>query len=177
MAEHSRYKVTAKQADIEKGVLKNKLNIVDQKTLNDTETILLHDTYAHFVEILENGSMVFDIFLLFDIHKYFLNTLYSWDGKIREVDISKDGMLFASCKYINSAIAEFEKDFKNNIPKKFDSKKIFAQKLATVHTELNAIHPFRDGNGRTIRLFLDLIALNSGYQSGHTFYCLLLMRL
>ena len=45
MAEHSRYKVTAKQSGVERDVLKNKLNITDQKILDDTETILLQDTY------------------------------------------------------------------------------------------------------------------------------------
>tara|TARA_B100001971_G_C18258868_1_gene584759 strand:- start:3596 stop:4042 length:447 start_codon:yes stop_codon:yes gene_type:complete len=111
MAEHSRYKVTAKQAGVEKYVLKNKLDITDQKSLDDTETILLQDTYTYFIEILEKGEIKFNLSLFFDTHKYFLFTLYSWAGKIREVDISKDGVHFASCRYIDSSIKEFEKIF------------------------------------------------------------------
>jgi|TARA_Y100000310_G_scaffold266048_1_gene277346 cell filamentation protein len=113
---------------------------------------------------LEKGEIKFNLSLLFDIHKYFLNTLYSWAGKIREVDISKDNMLFASSRYINSSLKEFKKILKKNIPKQSDDKKTIAQKLALIHSELNAIHPFRDGNGRIIRLFLDLLALHSGYE-------------
>jgi cell filamentation protein len=164
MAEHSRYKVTAKQAGIEKDVLINKLNIINQKTLDDTETLLLQDTYTHFIALSEKGEITINLSLLFSIHTYFLGTLYPWAGKIRKVDISKDNVLFASVRYINSSLKAFEKILKKNIPKESDSKKITAKKLAIIHNEINAIHPFRDGNGRTIRLLLDLLAVHSGYQ-------------
>ncbi|MBI5413448.1 Fic family protein [Candidatus Peregrinibacteria bacterium] len=42
-------------------------------------------------------------------------------------------------------------------------KKIVSEKLAVIHCEFNAIHPFREGNGRIIRLFIDLLAVNGGY--------------
>jgi cell filamentation protein len=45
-----------------------------------------------------------------------------------------------------------------------DNKQIISEKLAIIHCEFNAIHPFREGNGRTIRLFLDLLAVNSKYK-------------
>jgi hypothetical protein len=48
MAEHSRYNVSDEQAGIEGEVLKNKLRITDQKSLDDAETLLLADAYAHF---------------------------------------------------------------------------------------------------------------------------------
>lgn len=59
---------------------------------------------------------------------------------------------------------DFEKLFRKNIPIEGDSKSIVAKKIALVHCELNAIHPFREGNGRTIRLFLDLMVCAIGYE-------------
>src|SRR3990167_7504373 len=94
MAEPSRYNVSARQAGLDKGILKNKLGTLDQKLLEDTETLLLADTYSYFKKRLENQGLKFDLSLLFAIHRYFLQTLYSWAGKISTVNISKDGMLF-----------------------------------------------------------------------------------
>lgn len=52
----------------------------------------------------------------------------------------------------------------NPLLKSADSKATVAKKLAIIHNEFNVIHPFREGNGRTIRLFLDLLVGNIGYQ-------------
>lgn len=163
MAGHSRYNISKQGAGIQKGILKNKLGITTQKQLDDTETILLSDAYTHFFELHEMGKLVAELQLLFDIHAYFLGPLYSWGGKVRTVDISKDNILFAPSHNIESALSDFEKIFNKNLPQLSDSKRIVAAKLAFIHVELNAIHPFREGNGRTIRLFLDLLAAHAGY--------------
>lgn len=162
MAGVSRYNVGGNEAGGE--VLKNKLNIKEQKTLEDTETILFSDTYEYFLENLEEGIIKFDVDLIFEIHKYFLGTLYTWAGKTRSVQISKDGVLFAKAEHIQNALGDFEKILKENLPKSSDNESVVAEKLAIIHCEFNAIHPFREGNGRTIRLFLDLLALDSGYE-------------
>jgi cell filamentation protein len=52
-----------------------------------------------------------------------------------------------------------------NKPTAKDSKEEIAKKLALIHCELNVIHPFREGNGRTLRLFLDLLTMNVGYEA------------
>lgn len=49
------------------------------------------------------------------------------------------------------------------LPKQSNSNNDVSQKLAIIHNEFNVIHPFREGNGRTIRLFLDLVVSNLGY--------------
>ena len=54
MVEHSRYRVSAKKAGLSKeGILENKLGIKDQEKLDDAETLLLADAYAHFFELLK----------------------------------------------------------------------------------------------------------------------------
>lgn len=159
MAEPSRYNVGGDEGQ---KVLENKLKISDQKTLEDTETLLLSDTYKHFFELLEKGKIQFDGKLILQIHKYFLETLYTWAGKTRTVEISKDGVLFCASLQIKRSLENFEKILEKNLPSQKDDKKNMSKKLAIIHCELNAIHPFREGNGRTARLFLDLIAASCG---------------
>lgn len=162
MAEASRYNVGGDEAASE--ILKNKLGIKDQKALEDTETVLLSDSYEYFLEQLESAKLKFSVDLIFEIHKYFLGTLYSWAGKTRNVQISKDGVLFCKAEHIESSMKGFDKLFKKQLPKNNDNKSVFAEKLAIIHCEFNAIHPFREGNGRTIRLFMDLLALENDYE-------------
>lgn len=160
MVEPSRYDVSGDETDI----LKNKLRITNRKTLKDTETILLSDTYTYFFELLEKDKLCFSLKLIFEIHQYFLGTLYLWAGKVRTVNISKDNILFATTQNIKKTLTEFRVILNKNLPKNKDSKKEIADKLAKIHCEFNIIHPFREGNGRVIRLFLDLIAVDQGYE-------------
>lgn len=163
MAELSRYSISGEEVEIKEGVLKNKLKITDRKLLEDLETTLLRDAYSHFLIVFEKKDIEFDISFLFAIHTYFLSTLYNWAGKIRTVDISKDGVLFAPAQYVKKALNEFEEILQANTIYVTDKKREVAEKMAIIHCEFNAVHPFREGNGRTIRLFIDLLALGSGY--------------
>lgn len=161
MAEPSRYSVGNEQAGLKGGILKNKLGIKDQKFLEDLETLSLKKTYDDF---LEKRNLSFDLKLIFDIHNYFLSPLYSWAGQLRTVDISKDGMLFCPAIHLEENLKPFEKLLQKCMPIERDSKREIARKLALIHNEFNALHPFREGNGRTIRLFLDLMAVSLGYR-------------
>jgi len=161
MAEPSRYNVGGDESPSE--ILKNKLGIEDQKALEDTESVLFSDTYEYFLAKLAEGRLTFGLDLIFEIHKYFLGPLYNWAGKSRTVQISKDGVLFCKAAHIESSLKEFEKLLSKQLSAKNDDKSSVAEKLAIIHCEFNAIHPFREGNGRTIRLFLDLLALANGY--------------
>ncbi|MDD5721347.1 MAG: Fic family protein [Candidatus Pacebacteria bacterium] len=164
MAGHSRYNITNKSAGLEGGVLKNKLGISSQKELEDAETILLVDAYEFFLSKENRDIATFDVKFLFSIHKYFLSTLYDWAGRKREVDISKGKMMFASVNHLDSSLKYLDKILKEDIPKKQDKKNDIAYKIAFIHNEYNAVHPFREGNGRTIRLFLDLLVSSIGYE-------------
>jgi len=111
----------------------------------------------------KEDKVKFDLSLLFTIHKYFLEHLYDWAGKVRTVNISKDGMMFAPIKYVDQSLKTFAILIKKNLPSQINTKDEIAKKLAVIHNEFNIIHPFREGNGRTIRLFLDLIVVSIGY--------------
>lgn len=163
MVELSRYRVSDKTAGVSGGVLINKLGIKNQKKLDDAETLLLADTYSHFFELLEKDKVKFDLSLLFDIHRYFFDPLYDWAGKIRTVNISKGEMFFIPAEFLDKALEEFSRLLKTELSVLPTSKLNFSRGLAMIHNEFNIIHPFREGNGRTIRLFLDLLAVSFGY--------------
>ncbi len=164
MVGHSRYNVSKKDASVyENGVLINNLDIHNQADLDDAETILLNDSYLYFLDNADNLKI--DLNLLFDINKFFLGSLYKWAGNIRSVDISKDGFKFCHAKYIEDNLKKFIEILDNNLLDNEDDIKIISNKLAIIHNELNVIHPFRDGNGRTIRLFLDIVVYKSGFNT------------
>lgn len=163
MAGHSRYSVTDKGAGLDASILANKQGIRNCVDLEDAETLSIAAASAHFYGLLHEGGIKFDLQLLFSIHKYCFEPLYSWAGKVRTVNISKDGMLFAPVQYIDQALYEFGILLKKKSTKRIADKEELALALAEIHNEFNAIHPFREGNGRTIRLFLDLLAVKYGY--------------
>lgn len=164
MAGRSRYSVSVNGAGMVGGILKNTLGIKRQKELDDAETLLLADAYRYFFDRLEKERFTFDLSFLLQIHQYFLGTLYTWAGSLRQVNIAKGEVMFASAEYLESSMKVFSDGLRRNIPTIKDSKKQVAKKLAFVHNEFNALHPFREGNGRTIRLFLDLMAAQAGYK-------------
>lgn len=87
----SRYSAGGDESDI----LKNKMGITDIKELQYTEAVLLRDAYDHFFRLLREGKLKLNLGLLFEIHKYFLGSLYTWAGKARTVNISKNNAIFA----------------------------------------------------------------------------------
>ena len=72
-------------------------------------------------------------------------------------------MLFAPAAHLQKSFGILDDIIYDNLPSDKDSKKIVAQKIAVIHNEFNAVHPFREGNGRTIRLFLDLLSVSLGF--------------
>jgi cell filamentation protein len=110
-------------------------------------------------ELYENPIKIKGVDSLFEIHRHLFQDIYIWAGKKRTVEISKDGKQFFptshfdnAFKYIDQIITEFKK-----IPK--EDNKMLAEKLAEILDNVNYLHPFREGNGRTQREFLRLLAL------------------
>lgn len=72
--------------------------------------------------------------------------------------------MFPAAKFLSSAVEEFEKEFLKPLPDSFENYEELIEHVAPLHAELLFIHPFREGNGRTARLFVDLIAMKSGFE-------------
>ena len=141
-------------------VLINKLGIQDQEKLHTFERKL---TMLRLLEIIDKpikGN--FDFAHLQAIHRYIFQDVYEWAGKVRKVDIAK-GNMFCNVMFIESQAEEiFGKLKKDNYLADLD-RNIFVKKLAYYFSEINALHPFREGNGRSQREFIRSLALKNGY--------------
>jgi len=133
--------------------------------ISDPDVLLFVESGAvtkRLQQLNENQIKIRGIDSLFEIHKYLFQDIYTWAGKKRIVEISKDGKQFFptthfdhALRYIDQLIAEYKK-----IPK--DDKRHLAEKLAEILDNINYLHPFREGNGRTQREFLRLLASEKG---------------
>ena len=142
-------------------ILKNKLNIRDNKLLKTAEEEI---TLIKQMELLKNpikGN--FSKAHLMNIHKFIFEDIYSFAGKIRREQISKADTMFYPPNLIDRELDKvFTKIKEKNMLKETDEEKIF-DNLAYVMAELNIIHPVREGNGRSIREFIRLMAKRMGY--------------
>ena len=142
-------------------ILKNKLNIRDNKLLKTAEEEI---TLIKQMELLKNpikGN--FSKAHLMNIHKFIFEDIYSFAGKIRREQISKADTMFYPPNLIDRELDKvFAKIKEKNMLKETDEEKVF-DNLAYVMGELNIIHPFREGNGRSIREFIRLMAKRMGY--------------
>lgn len=144
----------------ESDVLINNLNIRDLERLNEAERKLTQLRLNDLIASPLQGD--FDLRYLQNIHKYLFQDLYLWAGKIRTVDIAKSNM-FCKVQFIRMQAEEiFQKLKKDNYLDALP-KDAFVQKIAYYFSEINALHPFRDGNGRTQREFIRELAMQQGY--------------
>jgi len=142
--------------DPKTGILRNLQNISDPDVLLFVESSVV---IKRLFELHQNPIKIKSIDTLFEIHKYLFQDIYSWAGKKRLVEISKNDKQFFpishfenAFRYIDQLIADFKKTPKEN-------KIILADKLAEILDTINYLHPFREGNGRAQREFLRLLAL------------------
>ena len=84
-----------------------------------------------------------------DIHIYLFNGLYDFAGKVRTQNISKGGFRFANALYLNEILVKIEQMPENTF-----------EEIVAKYVEMNIAHPFMEGNGRTMRIWLDLILKN-----------------
>lgn len=127
--------------------LENKLGITDSATLARTEEKLSKEKA---VKLFEYGTLdnqkAGSFQALAEIHKYLFEDIYDFAGKIRTVNIAKGGFRFAPVMYLESSLENIEKMPQND----FDS-------IVEKYVEMNIAHPFREGNGRSMRIWLDMM--------------------
>ena len=99
---------------------------------------------------------------LCNIHRQLLQDVYMWAGKIRTVDIAKN-TCFCLVQYIDSQFDYVYKQLrKDNFLADIESRDKMAERLAYYLGEINAIHPFREGNGRAQRIFIEQLCNHNG---------------
>lgn len=141
-------------------VLINKLGIRKSKELFRVERELVSFRLAELNDKPIKGS--FDLEHLKKIHAYLFQDVYEWAGKVRNYNISKPGTMFCISDYILPYAASiFSKlhDEHFYIDYDYDTKLL---KLVTIFSDINALHPFREGNGRTQRVFIEWLAKIAG---------------
>jgi cell filamentation protein len=142
-------------------VLINKLGIDNQAQLDAVEADL---TAIRLVEVAEKPyTGNFDLQHLCHLHQCVFQDLYDWAGKIRTVDISKGNSRFANIQFIESHLNKELATVANVASLKSLSPESFIDVLTHLMSEMNAVHPFREGNGRINRLFCAQLAESVGY--------------
>ena len=141
-------------------VLINKLNIKDSERLNFTERKITAYKIAELQIKPIKGS--FDLKHLQKIHKHIFSDIYNWAGKLRTVNISK-GYMFHRFDYLESAANKLFSELKSEHYLIGTPREQICNKLAYYLAEINVLHPFREGNGRTQRVFTEYLAKAAGY--------------
>ena len=128
-------------------VLENKLNISDpaefaraEEKISKSKAIQLFEN--NIIEEFEVGRFSG----LSKIHKFLFDDLYDFAGKVRTVNIAKGSFRFASVMYLESALKHID-----------DMPQSTFDEIIEKYVEMNVAHPFREGNGRSTRIWLDLI--------------------
>ena len=127
--------------------LENKLGITDSAELARMEEQISKKKAAELFEFgrldqMEAGSFA----ALQEIHKTLFGEIYDFAGEVRTVNLSKGNFRFAPVMYLDAALANVEKMPQNT----FDE-------IVEKYVEMNVAHPFREGNGRSMRIWLDLM--------------------
>lgn len=84
-----------------------------------------------------------------EIHKYLFGGLYDFAGEIRKMNISKGGFRFANALYLDEILVKIEQMAENDF-----------EEIIAKYVEMNIAHPFLEGNGRSMRIWLDMILKN-----------------
>ena len=147
-------------ADPVTGVPRNKLGL---SAAGEPEIAEREITHAALIFLKESPVQpTYDLGHLCAIHRRVFGDIYDWAGQLRTVAIAK-GSWFCLPQYIESAAAEvFQALHDENLLRGLP-RDLFTERLTYYLGEVNAIHPFREGNGRAQRAFFEQLALDAGF--------------
>ena len=143
------------------GVLRNLLGISDQDELNRVEAEVTSLRLVQLAEGALPGS--YDLAHLQAFHRFLFGDLYEWAGELRTVAIAKQD-LFCLPQYIPAFAADVFGQLARNDHLRGLDRDAFVDGLVDVLADINALHPFREGNGRAQRAFLVQLARAAGYR-------------
>ena len=133
-----------------KMILENRLNITDSAELAcDEERISKKKAAELFEKGILNNLPVGKFSTLQAVHKYLLEDIFDFAGKIRTVNLAKGNFRFAPLIYLQAALDNIDKMPQSTF-----------NEIIEKYVEMNIAHPFREGNGRSTRIWLDHILKN-----------------
>ncbi len=142
------------------GVLRNKLGLETAAELVAAEREITHATLILIRESPVRAT--YDLPHLRAIHRRIFGNIYEWAGQIRTIAIAK-GSLFCVPQYIESSSADIFRALRGENSLRGVERGPFVDRLAFYLGEVNAVHPFREGNGRTQRAFFEQLARDAGF--------------
>lgn len=147
--------------DPKTGVLYNRFEIKDRATLECVEATFAYVRSFELMHTPLRGK--FDLAHMKEIHKKLFGDVYEWAGEIRLLDIAKGNSIFAYYTQIESYAPNITQQLaKEHYLRGLDMDK-FSIRAGYYMGELNVLHPFREGNGRTLREFMGQLAREAGY--------------
>lgn len=163
---NNRYRAHGPEAEFEPGsrgrVLRNLRGVRSIREMARLESEALYAATDQLIDEtqLEQRFSAADIR---HMHHVWLGGIYSWAGEYRQVNMGKDGFMFAAANLLPGLMDGFERGLLRQFtPCRFSTVEDQAHALAVVHAELILIHPFREGNGRCARLLAVLMGLQAG---------------
>ena len=142
------------------GVLRNKLGLSTAAELEAAEREITHAALILLRETPVRAT--YDLPHLCAVHRRIFGDIYVWAGQVRSVAIAK-GSLFCLPQYIEPSAAEIFCQLRDENFLQSLERDAFIDRLAYYLGEVNAIHPFREGNGRTQRAFFEQLACDAGF--------------
>ncbi|MBF0246906.1 MAG: Fic family protein [Alphaproteobacteria bacterium] len=160
-ASSNKYSANDPAFDAEHGVLRNMLGLT-------SEAALLHAESEALIAAYEEAALGYSELHTFTaddvcrLHKLFLGGIFEWAGMYRTIDISSPGIRWCHAQYIDQEMARFDTLLRAATPlsPNLPHDEIIT-KVAEIHGEFIAIHPFRDGNGRTGRMLANLMLMQA----------------
>ncbi|MFO7911983.1 MAG: Fic family protein [Desulfotignum sp.] len=152
-----RYKVAKFHLIPGTNILKNKPGITNQKDLDRFELL----SFLARLDTVPDGDL--STGHMKQIHAHTLQDVYDWAGEFRDVPIEKGISVFCRPEFINQEIDRITKSFAISEFKGMSIEE-FSKELSEIVSELNAVHPFLDGNGRAIRVYAQKISIAVGFR-------------
>lgn len=142
-------------------VLINKYDIRDEQQLSDVETLIVSSKAAQFELSPLPGTLNFEYYK--SIHHFLFGDLYEWAGQVRTIDLSKQGTKFCPAAEIEERAALVFGRLQSANYFKDCSLQEYVSEFVDLYCATNELHPFREGNGRTQRVFLTQFIRSIGY--------------
>jgi cell filamentation protein len=146
--------------DPKTGILRNLADITDAEDLLFFESAAV---IKRAIELELQPIAIHNSSTLLDIHRYLFQDVYQWAGQKRTVEISKQGKPFFSIDFFSKGFAYIDTLIDGYRKIDFHDKTQIAEHLAVLLDSINYLHPFREGNGRTQREFIRVLALEKDY--------------
>ena len=164
--QHDKYDVSgnieAEYVDTAEQVLVNKRGIRDLETLQIAEEAGLTRAYESLLAEVRTDTLMTSE-LINHIHARIFGEIYEWAGRWRSVQISKPGAIWPPPHYLDESMQTFEQEVLRKYPAtKLVHDEAFCEAVGEIQGEFLAIHPFREGNARTIKLMTNLLSIQSG---------------